>query len=806
MPSSRLLHLVAVLSFLLPLAPAQVRGAGPESAPGMPGPVAQGEPTPFGRLPAVAAPHAVPNDYLGVTEFPISASSTSQAPMTITQGGDGNLWFTESGANHVGRITPTGTVTEFNLVSGMNSYGITLGGDGNMWFTENGTANWLSKVAPNGAVTEHIATLPGVGRRVVYGPDGNYWVADSGQVSRVTPAGVVTNYMPPGSPLVTDITVGLDGNIWFTDFSQNKFGKLLINGSSMVEYATPTTASGVYGITRGVDGKMWISEKTADRLASFAAATPLIVSELPVVTGANPTGIGASPDGTVWYTGSGNNTVGTIDGPGGLNSPVVLPTASSSPDGMWGGPDDGFMWFVERSSGKIARVEAGTYNASGTLQTILPALQDNAYGGYTSVVYVKNINAYPIMVNLLYFDAVGNQVGAGNNVYQLLPNANWTVRQDNSRGLPNGVPGFGAVVATGQVSTFVNEFAPNGTDASSYSGLAAADINSTIYVPVALRKAYGGQYTTGIGFVPFGTTTVSVDITFRDAGGLPVGPVQHFSNLGAYTYTGVYQGDNAGLPDGFAGSAEITVSAGAIGAIVNEIGPNGQFSSYRATGYGFTAQVAPTLFRNAFGGYNTGLGLLNTTGTAGTVTLTYYDTVGTPSVRSIAVQPHGTVAVYQGAGGGVNAPAADGSYTAQVAAGSGVTLVGIVNELAPDPHLATSYNLSPGGASLLHGALVENAGSDNLTTAVGVMNTASSAQTVTLTLYDAITGLAIGSATKLVPAFGFWSWYQGDLVAAGSLPAGTRAAVSVSGTSFAMIVNEVGTGVFMSYNGTYHVG
>ena len=47
-----------------------------------------------------------------ITEFAqgISAHAT---PFYIAKGPDGNLWFTEPDVNHIGRITPSGAVTEF---------------------------------------------------------------------------------------------------------------------------------------------------------------------------------------------------------------------------------------------------------------------------------------------------------------------------------------------------------------------------------------------------------------------------------------------------------------------------------------------------------------------------------------------------------------------------------------------------------------------------------------------------------------------------------------------------------------------
>jgi hypothetical protein len=52
----------------------------------------------------------------------------------ITAGPDGNLWVTEFNASKIGRLTPSGTITEFSVPSTPTA--ITAGADGSLWFTE----------------------------------------------------------------------------------------------------------------------------------------------------------------------------------------------------------------------------------------------------------------------------------------------------------------------------------------------------------------------------------------------------------------------------------------------------------------------------------------------------------------------------------------------------------------------------------------------------------------------------------------------------------------------------------------------
>jgi hypothetical protein len=70
-------------------------------------------------------------------------------PDRITPGPDRNLWFTESAnPGRIGRITPTGTITEFTagLTPDSTPVGITAGPDANLWFTENAKPGRIAKI------------------------------------------------------------------------------------------------------------------------------------------------------------------------------------------------------------------------------------------------------------------------------------------------------------------------------------------------------------------------------------------------------------------------------------------------------------------------------------------------------------------------------------------------------------------------------------------------------------------------------------------------------------------------------------
>ena len=133
---------------------------------------------------------------LSVTSFPIPVVGIVQ-PDGITEGPDGDLWFTETAADKIGRVTTAGVVTHFPLPP----IPIPVGTQTNPG-------------SPPGPVA------------ITVGPDGALWfVGVPGAVGRINTAGVVTEFpvpdVPPpaGSPAgtastpptLTAITAGPDG-------------------------------------------------------------------------------------------------------------------------------------------------------------------------------------------------------------------------------------------------------------------------------------------------------------------------------------------------------------------------------------------------------------------------------------------------------------------------------------------------------------------------------------------------------------------------------------------------------------------
>ncbi|HLJ04541.1 MAG TPA: hypothetical protein VKT31_13935, partial [Solirubrobacteraceae bacterium] len=168
-----------------------------------------------------------------ITEFSTGAGT----PSGIAAGADGNIWFTTAAA--IGRMTPKGDITYFPLTEslGQAALGIALGSDRNMWFTVTGCQHlvqdcWIGRITPTGQITEFSAGMhssQSAPYDIALGPDGNMWFTDNGcvgngpcAIGRITPRGEITEFgaIESGDEPVF-IAPGPDRAMWFTESAAN---------------------------------------------------------------------------------------------------------------------------------------------------------------------------------------------------------------------------------------------------------------------------------------------------------------------------------------------------------------------------------------------------------------------------------------------------------------------------------------------------------------------------------------------------------------------------------------------------------
>lgn len=308
-----------------------------------------------------------------VTEFPIPTSGSQ--PSNIVAGPDGNLWFTETGANAIGKLDPTtGQVTEIPIPTpGAGPLDITAGpvGSNAMYFTEStGSAIGVVDVT-NDSISE--IPIPIVGTTVgtpspfgiTLGSDGNIWFTDNNpQMEQIGQLVVATNSItefpldPTTGAGLTQITTGADGNLWFVESQANQLGQMDPNSHIILDdnFGIPTPAAGAFGITSRLVGDLWFTEQTAGKIGSFNITDGTFNETLVPALGSSPKGITPGPDTSFWFTEPGANQIGRIDPTTQLFQQFAVPTASSGLNGITTGPD-GAIWFVETDANQIGRLD-----------------------------------------------------------------------------------------------------------------------------------------------------------------------------------------------------------------------------------------------------------------------------------------------------------------------------------------------------------------------------------------------------------------------------------------------------------------
>jgi streptogramin lyase len=291
-------------------------------------------------------------------------------PRAITNGSDGNRWFTEgteftSAPAKIARITPGGDITEFapDVADGCNFCIITdiaqgpggilyitsndptlmrfnvatesfetpvqmpntsaLGGNlavsaTDVWITDfNNDVVWRYQIS-NGQFTSFPVSDPA---DVAVDAAGNAWFTQPGDVNapgtsnigRIDAAtgAVTTTPTTDGSTTVAprDITVAADGQVWFTArFTPQAVGRLNPANNSVTLF--PVTNTGPSGIAASPDGTVWFTQETKGNAARITNAG--VITEGKAVKGSSPFGITVAPNGDPWYMMMAANKVATL--------------------------------------------------------------------------------------------------------------------------------------------------------------------------------------------------------------------------------------------------------------------------------------------------------------------------------------------------------------------------------------------------------------------------------------------------------------------------------------------------------------
>jgi virginiamycin B lyase len=324
----------------------------------------------------LSAAQAAPQGLGALKQFRVPTADSQ--PRHITLGSDGNLWFTEGneiftpdpdpemgGTFHrnIGRITPTGEITEFRVENDkcnclLND--IVQGPGGVLYFTHNNSG--LGRITTSGVVLDVVAPVDEQGNPIttalgngIAARGNDIWFTDFINNSlwryNVLSEEFKQFEVPTQGANPYDVAVDDNGIVWFTEFHANQIGRL----DPATEVITETAVQGdPRHITIASDGSVWFTERFSHAIGRLDPSNNNEVTEFPLTFGVGPEDIVAAPDGSVWFTQSSAGNVAQITSEGVITEGKSV--KGSEPFGITIGPDGQSVWYTMMSANKIARL------------------------------------------------------------------------------------------------------------------------------------------------------------------------------------------------------------------------------------------------------------------------------------------------------------------------------------------------------------------------------------------------------------------------------------------------------------------
>jgi hypothetical protein len=185
--------------------------------------------------------------------------------------------------------------------------------------------------------------------------------------------------------------------------------------------------------------------------------------------------------------------------------------------------------------------------ASGATRVYTPMAMKNYYGFNTSTS-VLNIGTVVASVTRTFSNGAVD-------TYTIQPNSSAVMLDFQNPKLPGGNTVYASTIEStnGQpLVVLVNQSTPYNR-ATASEGLTAADGGTTIVLPSVVKRFYG--YNSSITCQNISSTSTSLRVTYSNSA---VVNKQVITNLAPNGVAGIYQPSEAGLPNGYSGSAEIS--------------------------------------------------------------------------------------------------------------------------------------------------------------------------------------------------------------------------------------------------------
>src|SRR5919198_3517116 len=302
----------------------------------------------------------------------LKVQTANSQPRAITNGSDGNRWFTEgteftSAPAKIARITPAGVITEFapGVADGCNFCIITdiaQGPGGTLYITSNDPTLMRFNVAAQSFETpvQMPNTIALGGNLAVSATD--VWITDFNNdvVWRYQLSSGQFTAFPVSDP--ADVAVDVAGNAWFTQPGDvnapgtSNLGR--IDAATGAVMTTPTTDGSTTvaprSITVASDGQVWFTARFTPQAVGRLNPATGVMTIFPTPSNPGPQDIAASPDGTVWFTQTTKGNIARIDNAGVITEAKTV--KGSEPFGITVAPNAD-PWYTMFAANKIATLQ-----------------------------------------------------------------------------------------------------------------------------------------------------------------------------------------------------------------------------------------------------------------------------------------------------------------------------------------------------------------------------------------------------------------------------------------------------------------
>jgi streptogramin lyase len=286
--------------------------------------------------------------------------TANSQPRAITNGSDGNRWFTEgteftSAPPKIGRITPAGSITEFDANCQFCILTDIIQGPADILYVTSNNPILLRFDVAAGTFLAPI-DIPNsnavAGDLAVHGDD--IWFTDFNNDSlwryNIT-AGQFTQFPLPIQP--SDVAIDSAGSAWFTAPFNNSVNRLNPATGTVESFPVPDGLS-PRQITIATDGQIWFTSRFVPQGVGRLNPTTGVVTTFPTPSNPGPEGIAASPDGSIWFTQTTKGNIARIDNSGVITEGKVV--RGSEPFGIIVAPN-GDPWYTMLAANKIATLQ-----------------------------------------------------------------------------------------------------------------------------------------------------------------------------------------------------------------------------------------------------------------------------------------------------------------------------------------------------------------------------------------------------------------------------------------------------------------